>query len=161
MTYIKPLVDGTKYYAESADDSDLGVSAGIKPYSGIVGYGNKNKLVVNSDGSVNVNPKALAVAFDSVLTYPRGSDYTRRTSSANILPAAGKLMGIWVSSASATPTITIYDSATTTTTTTVLGVFTPASATTYRFPEIRVVNGIYIVISGTVDCTVFYDPTTT
>lgn len=77
--------------------------------------------------------------------------------SANVLPTSGALMGIFVSAASATPTITIYDSATTTTTITLVTVFTPVAATWYSIP-ITCLNGIYVVISGTVSCTVVTVP---
>ena len=88
------------------------------------------------------------------------ANYTYITASANIKPMAGKLKGIFVSAASSTPTITVYDSAAaTTTTTTILGTFTPAAATSYLLPldGAYAKNGIYVVISGTVSATVLYE----
>ena len=87
------------------------------------------------------------------------ANYTYITASANIKPMAGKLKGIFVSAASATPTITVYDSAATTTTATLLGVFTPVAATSYILPleGAYAKNGIYVVISGTVSATVLYE----
>jgi ABC-type nitrate/sulfonate/bicarbonate transport system substrate-binding protein len=87
------------------------------------------------------------------------ANYTYITASANIKPAAGKLKGIFVSAASATPTITVYDSAAATTTTTILGVFTPTAATSYLLPldGAYVKNGIYVAIGGTVTATVIYE----
>jgi ABC-type nitrate/sulfonate/bicarbonate transport system substrate-binding protein len=87
------------------------------------------------------------------------ANYTYITATANIKPAAGKLKGIFVSAASATPTITVYDSAAATTSTTILGVFTPAAATSYLLPldGAYAKNGIYVVISGTVAATVIYE----
>jgi ABC-type nitrate/sulfonate/bicarbonate transport system substrate-binding protein len=87
------------------------------------------------------------------------ANYTYITASANIKPAAGKLKGIFVSAASSTPTITVYDSAAATTTTTLLGVFTPTAATSYILPleGAYAKNGIYVVISGTVSATVLYE----
>jgi ABC-type nitrate/sulfonate/bicarbonate transport system substrate-binding protein len=87
------------------------------------------------------------------------ANYTYITASANIKPAAGKLKGIFVSAASSTPTITVYDSAATTTTATLLGVFTPTAATSYILPleGAYAKNGIYVVISGTVSATVLYE----
>ncbi|CAB5194515.1 hypothetical protein UFOVP171_7 [uncultured Caudovirales phage] len=81
------------------------------------------------------------------------------TATANLKPSFGKLKGIFVSSASATPTITIYDSAAATTTKTLIGVFTPVSATNYFFPAdgLQFNNGLYIVISGTVAATVSFE----
>ena len=75
------------------------------------------------------------------------------SASANVMPRAGYITGIWVSSASSTPTIAVYDSATTTTTTIVANTFTPIAGTWYTIP-FRVNSGLYVVISGTVDCTV-------
>jgi hypothetical protein len=87
------------------------------------------------------------------------ANYTNITATANIKPAAGKLKGIFVSAASSTPTITVYDSATTTTTRTILGVFTPAAATSYLLPldGAYAKDGIYVVIGGTVTATVIYE----
>jgi ABC-type nitrate/sulfonate/bicarbonate transport system substrate-binding protein len=87
------------------------------------------------------------------------ANYTYITASANIKPMAGKLKGIFVSAASSTPTITVYDSATTTTTNTILGVFTPTSATSYLLPldGAYAKNGIYVVIGGTVTATIIYE----
>lgn len=70
----------------------------------------------------------------------------------------GKLKGIFVSAASNTPTITVYDTETSGTTATVLGVFTPATATNYNFYDgLNTANGIYVVISGTVKATVYFE----
>ena len=87
------------------------------------------------------------------------ANYTYITASANIKPMAGKLKGIFVSAASSTPTITVYDSAAKTTDNTILGVFTPVSATSYILPleGAYAKNGIYVVISGTVSATVLYE----
>lgn len=87
------------------------------------------------------------------------ANYTYISATANIKPAAGKLKGIFVSAASGTPTITVYDSAATTTTNTILGVFTPTAATSYLLPldGAYARYGIYVVISGTVTATVIYE----
>ena len=87
------------------------------------------------------------------------ANYTYITATANIKPAAGKLKGIFVSAASGTPTITVYDSAAATTTATILGTFTPAAATSYLLPldGAYAKNGIYVVIGGTVNATVIYE----
>jgi hypothetical protein len=81
------------------------------------------------------------------------------TATANLKPSFGKLKGLFVSAASSTPTITIYDSAAATTTKTLIGVFTPVSATNYFFPAdgLQFNNGLYIVISGTVAATVSFE----
>ena len=87
------------------------------------------------------------------------ANYTQITATANIKPAAGKLKAIFVSAASGTPTITVYDSASTTTTKTILSVFTPTAATNYIFPIDGVFfnSGLYVVISGTVSATIIYE----
>jgi len=87
------------------------------------------------------------------------ANYTYITATANIKPAAGKLKGIFVSAASSTPTITVYDSAAATTTTTILGTFTPVGATSYLLPldGAYAKDGLYVVISGTVNATVIYE----
>jgi hypothetical protein len=72
--------------------------------------------------------------------------------------APAKLKGIFVSAASSTPTITVYDTQTSDTTATILGVFTPVAATNYNFFDgLNTANGLYVVISGTVKCTVYYE----
>lgn len=87
------------------------------------------------------------------------ANYTYISASANIKPMAGKLKGIFVSSASSTPTITVYDSAATTTTKTILGTFTPAAATSYVLPLDGAFarDGLYVVISGTVTATIIWE----
>ena len=72
----------------------------------------------------------------------------------------GVLKGIFVSAASATPTITVFDSATALNTDpTILGVFVPAAAGNYLFTNngITASKGIYVVISGTVVATIIYE----
>ena len=89
------------------------------------------------------------------------STYRYLTATANVKPMAGKLKGIFVSAASATPTITVYNSAAATTTDTILGVFTPTAGTRYVFTGdeggVFFSSGLYIVISGTVAATVFFE----
>ena len=75
------------------------------------------------------------------------------TTSVNVTPRSGSLIGIFVASASATPTIAVYDSATTTTGTLIVNTFTPAAGTFYPMP-FSFTNGCYVAIGGTVDCTV-------
>jgi hypothetical protein len=87
------------------------------------------------------------------------ANYTAISATANIKPMAGKLKGIFVSSASSTPTITVYDSAAATTTDVILATFTPAAATSYLLPldGAFAKNGIYVVIGGTVAATIIYE----
>jgi hypothetical protein len=70
------------------------------------------------------------------------------------------LKGIFVSAASSTPLITVYDSATADTNDpTILGVFAPAAAGNYLFTAsgISASKGLYVVISGTVVATIIYE----
>jgi hypothetical protein len=87
------------------------------------------------------------------------ANYTYITASTNIKPMAGKLKGIFVSSASSTPTIAVYDSAAATTTNIILNTFTPAGATSYMLPldGAYAKNGIYVAIGGTVAATVIWE----
>ena len=70
------------------------------------------------------------------------------------------LKGIFVSAASSTPLITVYDSGTANTgDPTILGVFAPAAASDYHFTAsgITASKGLYVVISGTVVATFIYE----
>ena len=75
------------------------------------------------------------------------------TSSTNVMPRSGYITGIWVSSASSTPTIAVYDSEASGTSTVIAATFTPIAGSWYPIP-FRVNSGCYVVISGTVNCTV-------
>ena len=77
----------------------------------------------------------------------------------NVTPIQGDLVGIWVSSASATPTITIYDSALKSDQDPiVLATFTPVAATAFNFFDgLYLSRGMYVVIGGTVSATFGFD----
>jgi len=81
--------------------------------------------------------------------------YKQISATGNVSPYPAKIVGIFVSSASSTPTITVYDSDATATTTKVIDTFTPAGATFYAIPA-ATAAGIYVVIGGTVSATVIY-----
>lgn len=83
-----------------------------------------------------------------------GSYKPNITATGNVVARACDVLGIFVSAASATPTIALYDSATTTTTDPIVSTFTPVVGFT-PIP-VSVESGIYIVIGGTVNCTLFY-----
>ena len=87
------------------------------------------------------------------------SNYTAITATAQIKRDAGKLNGIFVSSASSTPTITVYDSsASNTGDAVVLATFIPTANTMHNFFQGLYVNkGIYVVIGGTVSATISYE----
>lgn len=75
------------------------------------------------------------------------------SASANVTPRAGSMIGIFVASASGSPTIAVYDSATTGTSTIIVNTFTPAAGTFYPMP-FSFSNGCYVALGGTIDCTV-------
>jgi hypothetical protein len=64
---------------------------------------------------------------------------------------SGSLLGIWVSSASATPTIKVEDGKGT-----LANTFTPVGPNWYPLP-VDWVGDLTVTISGTVDCTVVYN----
>ena len=77
------------------------------------------------------------------------------TATGTIAPSAaqdstGNLVGVFVSQASATPTLKLADASTT-----IANTFTPVAGTFYPLP--CTFNGtLTVTISGTVDCTVFW-----
>lgn len=86
------------------------------------------------------------------------SQYAAISATKLIKNSQARLKGIMVSAASSTPTITVYDQETAGTSVVVIDTFTPADATNYNFFDgINCTNGLYVVISGTVKCTVYYD----
>lgn len=86
------------------------------------------------------------------MSFPTGAtwNYKNITSTTTVRTGTGSLEGIFVSSASNTPTILIQDGATT-----ICNTFTPASATKYSIPA-RFGTSLVVTISGTVDCCVFW-----
>lgn len=77
--------------------------------------------------------------------------YRNITATTTIMLGAGEILGIFVASASSTPTIKVQDS-----TTTIVNTFTPASATYYPIP-FNFATSLIVTISGTVDCTVSWN----
>jgi hypothetical protein len=78
------------------------------------------------------------------------------TASAQIYDKAGDLLGIWVSSASATPTIKVWSNVAATGDV-IANTFTPIASTFYPLP-FQFNKGLFVTISGTVDCTVSWTP---
>lgn len=87
------------------------------------------------------------------------SNYAAISATSQVKPAAGKLNGIFVSSASGTPTITVYDSfASSASDPVVIATFTPTANTMHNFFQGLYFNkGLYIVIGGTVAATISYE----
>lgn len=107
----------------------------------------------------------LAVALnrtnDSITAFPSGATYVNGTADVAALSAAGKLIGIFFASASATPTCKIWDN-TAASGTVIINTFTPVAGTWYAFSSAtgapQAGTGIYIDIGGTVDFTVVFVP---
>lgn len=87
------------------------------------------------------------------------SMYSQISATAQIKPMAAKLKGLFVSAASSTPTITVYDSPDSDNTDPkILDTFTPVAGVNYNFFDGLYANkGLYVVISGTVSCTIAYE----
>lgn len=89
-------------------------------------------------------------------TYPkRGCLYSNISASALIDTGAGQIRGIFVASASGTPTIKVWAN-TSAATTVLVNTFTPLSGSYYPLGDAQYTTGLYVTIGGTVDCTVFY-----
>ena len=87
------------------------------------------------------------------------SNDTAISATTQIKVGAGKLNGIFISSASSTPTITVYDSpASSASDPVILATFTPTGNTGHNFFQGLYFNkGLYVVISGTVAATISYE----
>ncbi len=79
-------------------------------------------------------------------------NYTNLTSTTTVTTSPGALLGIWVSSASGSPTIKVQDGSAT-----MANTFTPVAATWYPLP-FRFGTSLVITIANTVDCTVSWSP---
>jgi hypothetical protein len=85
-----------------------------------------------------------------ILNNPR-----RLTASGLVKTGLGNVKGIFVGSASATPTIKVWDS-TAASGTVLVNTFTPTGPAWYEFGDASFSTGLYVEISGTVDCTVMF-----
>jgi hypothetical protein len=86
------------------------------------------------------------------------SNYAQISATKLIKNSQGKIKGIMVSSLTSSPTITIYDQETPGTAIKVIDTFVPMAATNYNFFDgINCTNGIYVVISGTISATVYFE----
>lgn len=83
------------------------------------------------------------------------ANYRNLSASAKVKDGLGKLMGIFVASASATPTIKVWDN-TAASGNVLVNTFTPVAGTFYPIPG-YFITGLFVTIGGTVDCTVFYE----
>lgn len=81
--------------------------------------------------------------------------YKNTAASVAVKTGVGSARGIFVASASATPTIKLWDN-TAASGSVLVNTFTPVAATYYDLGDVLFKTGLYITISGTVDCTVIY-----
>lgn len=81
-----------------------------------------------------------------------GFNYKNISATTLLKTGDGIMGGIFVSAASSTPTITIYDN-TAGSGTKIVDTFTPVAATWYPMP-FQFITGLEVVISGTVSATV-------
>lgn len=81
--------------------------------------------------------------------------YSNLSASGLVKSGSGALLGIFVASASNTPTVKIWDN-TSAATTILINTFTPVGGTFYPIPA-KFGIGLYVSIGGTVDLTVLYD----
>jgi hypothetical protein len=84
------------------------------------------------------------------LPVTQSQNYKNITSTTTVKTGTGGMFGIFVASASSTPTIKVSDGAGT-----VVNTFTPAGATFYTIPA-NFSTSLVVTIGGTVDCTVFW-----
>jgi len=82
--------------------------------------------------------------------------YKNITESTLIRTGDGVLLGIFVASASSTPTIKVWD-AVSAAAPIIVNTFTPSAGVFYPIPA-TFGTGLYVTIGGTVDCTVFWNP---
>lgn len=80
--------------------------------------------------------------------------YKNLAASGQVSAKPGKLLGIFVAQASATPTIKVWDSAAGSGAV-LVNTFTPIAGTWYAMP-FKCAVGCFVTISGTVDCTVSF-----
>ena len=80
--------------------------------------------------------------------------YLNATASSLVRSGVGTIAGIFVASASASPTIKLWDSLAGSGAV-LVNTFTPIAGTWHPIP-FNFANGLYITIGGTVDCTVSY-----
>lgn len=88
------------------------------------------------------------------MTYNSQYSATVISATTTIKTGQGSLGGIFVSAASSTPTITIYDN-TSAAGTQIASVFTPTAGTFYAIPA-SFGTGLHVVISGTVSATILW-----
>ena len=86
------------------------------------------------------------------------SNYSQISATTLVKNQPGKLKGIFCSSVTSTPTITVYDAQTPSTDVKIIDTYTLTAATNMNFYDgINCENGLYVVISGTASVTVYFE----
>ena len=86
------------------------------------------------------------------------SNYSQISATTMVKNQPGKLKGIFCSTVTSTPTITVYDAQTPDTAVKIIDTYTLAAATNMNFYDgINCENGLYVVISGTASVTVYFE----
>jgi hypothetical protein len=86
------------------------------------------------------------------------SNYSQISVTTLVKNQPGKLKGIFCSTVTSTPTITVYDAQTPDTTVKIIDTYTLTAATNMNFYDgINCENGLYVVISGTASVTVYFE----
>jgi len=86
------------------------------------------------------------------------SYYANLSADALVKNGPGKLLGIFVATASGSPTIKLWD-AVSAAAPILINTFIPVAATYYPMPVegVQFTRGLYFDMGGTLDCTVFYE----
>lgn len=77
-------------------------------------------------------------------------NYKNITATTTVFTGPGAILGIFVASITATPTIKVSDNSNT-----IVNTFVPVAGTFYPIPA-RFSSSLVVTISGTTDCTVFW-----
>ena len=86
------------------------------------------------------------------------SNYSQISATTLVKNQPGKLKGIFCSTVTSTPTITVYDAQTPDTTVKIIDTYTLTAASNMNFYDgINCENGLYVVISGTASVTVYFE----
>jgi hypothetical protein len=86
------------------------------------------------------------------------SNYSQISATTLVKNQPGKLKGIFCSTVTSTPTITVYDAQTPDTNVKIIDTYTLTAATNMNFYDgINCENGLYVVISGTASVTVYFE----
>lgn len=86
------------------------------------------------------------------------SNYSQISATTLVKNQPGKLKGIFCSSVTSTPTITVYDAQTPDTSVKIIDTYTLTAASNINFYDgINCENGLYVVISGTASVTVYFE----